>query len=277
MVLFAAVNMLSFALCYLPIFRRDDLLVPGITQAHLCSCNCPTLHLQEEVMYALVGCSDIGWSARNITTETREFLQRHYSIEKSTITTFFKNRSQRKPYSNPADGSSKRSSTAAASGRYGSRTGSSSGGKAAAAKAVAAAKVAADAAAVRGGPLQAAAAAGCVLQDYSMLALSAVPAAAATPATPAAAEQGMTTAEAAAGMADCDGLQDGTYGGLDGLSFRGYDSFCRQPSLTGLATSMSLPCGLDAESYLGADLDMTAAAMGMMPGEICCSPCGFSS
>eukprot|EP00775_Hariotina_reticulata_P006075 gene6075-6314_t len=52
-----------------------------------------TSSMQEEVLYALVGCSDVGWSCRKITKDTRAFLQSQYGIQPNDITLFFKNRS----------------------------------------------------------------------------------------------------------------------------------------------------------------------------------------
>lgn len=59
------------------------------------------LLLQEEVLYALVGCSDVGWSCRKISKDTRAFLQSHYGIQPNDITLFFKNRSVRSKPSSP--------------------------------------------------------------------------------------------------------------------------------------------------------------------------------
>lgn len=90
------------------------------------------LGLQEEVMYALVGCTDIGWSSRNVSQDTKQFLQQHYNIDKATIATFFKNRSQRqnKPYSQPFASSIGAAAVAAAAANKqpGSQPGAPAGG-----------------------------------------------------------------------------------------------------------------------------------------------------
>ncbi len=63
--------------------------------------NCSQLRLtrvQEDVLYALVGCVDVGWNMTNITPDTKNFLFKKYAIDKVSVQLFVKNRrtSQRK-------------------------------------------------------------------------------------------------------------------------------------------------------------------------------------
>jgi hypothetical protein len=66
----------------------------------------PMNELQEQVLYAMVGCCDAGWSVRNIRQETRDFLAGAYGIDRPMLALFFKNRSQakRRPYNGAEHG-----------------------------------------------------------------------------------------------------------------------------------------------------------------------------
>jgi hypothetical protein len=269
--------------------------------------------MQEEVMYALVGCTDIGWSSRNVNQNTREFLLEHYGIDKATVSTFFKNRSQRTPYSNAsvsaslAGGRSSRSSSSSgatsSSGGGGAAAGIRSSSRinnraalAAAPTAAAATTVNAGAAAARSGmvlppPLQlpaallapppgaAAAAAGSSSSGASSF--SAALAARMGLGPVACSSSGgvsaeMSTAAAAAAMASTAMPDAAAYSGLDGMAGFG---LCSPTSLPGLSAAMSLPVSLDSEGYLrsiSTDLD-AAADMTLVGGNGCISPCGFSA
>ncbi|WIA13928.1 hypothetical protein OEZ85_002498 [Tetradesmus obliquus] len=261
--------------------------------------------IQEEVMYALVGCTDIGWSSRNVNQTTREFLLEHYGIDKATISTFFKNRSQRTPYSNPPASASlpghRSSRSSSSSGATSSGCGGTRSSRRFTSHAAAAAAAAADAS-VAVGPRS-----GLVLPPplqvpSSMLAPPPVSAAAAggsgssgasSFSASLAARMGlgpvacsssggisaeMSTAAAAAAMASTAMPEAIAYGGLDIPGMAGF-GLCSPPSLPGLSAAMSLPVSLDSEGYLrsiSGDLD-AAADMTLVGGAGCISPCGFSA
>ncbi|KAF8066196.1 hypothetical protein HT031_002518 [Scenedesmus sp. PABB004] len=102
--------------------RHLSFRIPARPKAAKRSDRLAASEVQEEAMYALVGCADVGWSARNISPATRAFLEAHYGIDRGLVTTFFKNRSQRRPH-NPLEGQTgvilpgkRRSATAGAAG-----------------------------------------------------------------------------------------------------------------------------------------------------------------
>eukprot|EP00877_Chromochloris_zofingiensis_P004313 jgi/Chrzof1/13883/Cz08g16010.t1 len=68
---------------------------PSKTNSRKRSATLAINELQEDTLYALVGCLNVGWSIKNITQDTRDFLSSKYAIDKDMIQLFFKNRAQK--------------------------------------------------------------------------------------------------------------------------------------------------------------------------------------
>ncbi|CAD7702821.1 unnamed protein product, partial [Ostreobium quekettii] len=51
--------------------------------------------MHEDVLYALVGCTNVGWSIKSISNQSKDFLANRCGITKDLLQLFFKNRAQR--------------------------------------------------------------------------------------------------------------------------------------------------------------------------------------
>lgn len=81
---------------------------PGATVVELFTFNRPkrtnskrrSAHLalsdeQEDALYSVIGCMNVGWTIKNISPQTRDYMLRRFSIDKDVLQLFFKNRAQK--------------------------------------------------------------------------------------------------------------------------------------------------------------------------------------